>query len=177
MPNGFAIPSHFVDLQTTGPSNPTLPTTGTIPALEGSTPVQVTSSTVTLSAATHGGRTVVLDRAAGIAVTLPASAGSGVRYRMHVKATFTGAATVKVANATDVMQGTATLYQDSGNTVVGFATGADADTITLYVASNTTGGIFGAIIELEDVATGFWSVRYISDAGGVEETPFSATVS
>ncbi len=194
MPNGFAIPSHFVEFVTTGHSKPTLPTTGTLatvagtetltnktltnPTITGPTPVQVTSATVTLAPATHSNRTTVLDRAAGIAVTLPASAGTGDRYKLHVKATFTGAATVKVANATDVMQGTATLYQDGGDTVVGFATAASSDTITLYTASNTTGGIFGAIIELEDVATGFWSVRYISDAGGTpESTPFSATVS
>jgi hypothetical protein len=74
------------------------------------------------------------------------------------------------------MCGNATLYQDSGDTVVGFAAGATADTITLFVTANTTGGILGARLTIQDVATGLWHVDYISDAGGTEATPFSATV-
>lgn len=143
--------------------------------LSGQTPVQVTAATVTLGP-THVGRTTVLDRAAGIAVTLPASSGSGNTYFLHVQTTFTGASTVKVANATDVMQGTAILFADAGDTVVGFATTATSDTIDLLGTSNSTGGIFGATIELVDHKSGFWSVRYVSDAGGTEATPFSATV-
>ena len=65
---------------------------------------------------------------------------------------------------------------------MGFATAnsgtvaTESDTITLFVASNTTGGIKGAVIELEDVASAVWQVSYVSDAGGTEATPFSAAV-
>lgn len=147
----------------------------TNPTITGTTPVEVTSATVTLGA-THAGRTTVLNRAAGIAVTLPASSGSGNVYRLHVKTTFTSAATVKVANSTDVMQGTAILFADGGDTTVGFATASTADTIDLLGTGNSTGGIFGASIVLTDVLAGFWSVTYVSDAAGTEATPFSATV-
>jgi len=145
------------------------------PTIQGETPVEVTGATVTLGA-THKGRLTVLNRAAGIAVTLPASSGSGDRYRLAVHATFTGAATVKVANSTDIMKGTAVLFADGGDTVVGFATAADSDTIDLLGTANSTGGIAGAMIDLEDYKSGFWLVRYVSDAGGTEATPFSATV-
>ena len=140
------------------------------------TPVSVTGSTVTLSNEVHAGRLTVLNRAAGIAVTLPAATGSGDMYRIVVGTTFTGAATVKVVG-NDIMKGTATLFADGGDTVVGFATAADSDTIDLLGTANSTGGISGEEIRLHDMAADTWFVRLVSDAGGTEATPFSATVS
>jgi hypothetical protein len=137
--------------------------------------VSVTTATVTVAADGYLGVPIVLDRAAGIAVTLPASSGSGNQYEFIVATTFTGEATIKVANGTDVMQGTATLYADGGDTVLGFATAASSDTITL-TATNTTGGIAGCRILLTDIKSGFWNVQMVSDAAGTEATPFSATV-
>lgn len=133
-----------------------------------------TAATLAVTEADHEGQTVTLNRAAGIAVTLPASTGTGSKYRFVVGTTFTGSATIKVANASDVMAGTAILFQDAGDTVVGFATGATADTITLD--GSTTGGLKGAHVMLEDVALNLWHVHYVSDASGTEATPFSATV-
>jgi hypothetical protein len=134
-------------------------------------PLQLTAATVTIDRETHSGRLLLLNRAAGIAVTLPAALGTGDLYRFHVKATFTGASTIKVANGTDVMQGTALLFSDGGDACLGYATGATADTIDLLGTANSTGGIFGGLYELEDALAGFWRVRIVSDAGGTEATP------
>lgn len=162
--------------QTQTLTNKTLTTpTITNATFSGQTPVNVTAATVTLGS-THVGRWVTLNRAAGIAVTLPDSTGSGDAYNLQVGTTFTGASTVKVANATDVMQGTAILFADAGDTTVSFATTATSDTIDLLGTANSTGGIVGATIQLVDIAADIWSVRYVSDAGGTEATPFSATV-
>ena len=136
--------------------------------------ILVTSATVTVTADAYLGTPIVLDRAAGIAVTLPAATGSGNEYQFIVATTFTGAATIKVVG-TDIMAGTATLFADSGDTVVGFATAADSDTITM-TATNTTGGIAGARIILTDIKSATWAVTMVSDAAGTEATPFSATV-
>jgi hypothetical protein len=140
--------------------------------------VAVTASSLALSATTHAGRTTTIARAAGMTITLPAATGTGDIYRLIILETTTGTTTLKVnaTPGTDTMCGNATLYQDSGDTVVGFAAGATADTITLFVTANTTGGILGARLTIQDVATGLWHVDYISDAGGTEATPFSATV-
>lgn len=139
-------------------------------------PVNCTTSTLTCTAELHANRTVTLNRAAGIAVTLPAATGTGNKYRFVVGTTFTGSGTIKVVG-NDTMTGHAILAQDSADTVVHFGTASDTDTITFYTASNnTTGGIKGAIVELEDVAADLWSVFYVSEAGGTEATPFSATV-
>lgn len=134
-----------------------------------------TTSTLTITAASHAGRTITLNRAAGIDVTLPAASGTGDTYRFIVGTTFTGAGTIKVVG-NDTMIGTATLYADSGATVVGFAAGGTDDTIT-FAADNSTGGIAGCEVLLTDVAADLWHVRMVSDAAATEATPFSATVS
>lgn len=139
-------------------------------------PISITASTVTLSPETHAGRPVVLNLAAGIAVTLPPATGSGDMYQLIVGTTFTGAATIKVVG-NDIMKGTALLFADGGDTTVGFATASDSDTITLFATGNTTGGIAGEEIVLQDIAADTWFVRLVSDAGATEATPFSATVS
>jgi len=135
----------------------------------------ITASTATLTAANAG--VVKLNRAAGIAVRLPAATGSGLTYRVIVETTFTGEGTIKVSAlpGTDIMSGTAVLFADGGDTTLSFATGADADTIT-FTATNTTGGIGGASLVLTDITAGKWHVAYVSDAAGTEASPFSATV-
>lgn len=137
-------------------------------------PIQVTSSARVLTSADYG-KTVVLDRAAGVAVTLPAASGSGGKFKVVVKTTVTSNSnTIKVANASDVMQGTAVVAQDGGDTIVAFEADATADTITGN--GSTTGGLRGDIWDLEDVAQNLWLVRGQMAGTGVEATPFSATV-
>lgn len=146
------------------------------PAITGPAPVAFSSgTTLALTQALHANRVVyVTDLAA--AYTLPAASGTGDKYTIALGATQTGAGTIKVANASDVMAGTAVLFADAGDTVVGFNTAADSDTIDLLGTGNSTGGMIGAIYEFWDVATNKWQVRIVSDAGGTEATPFSATV-
>lgn len=135
----------------------------------------VTASTLSITAAAHAGHTIVSDLAATQTFTLPAATGSGNRYKVVVNTTKTGDLVIQVANATDIMKGTATLLADGGDTVVAFATAADSDTVTLN--GTTTGGIAGASVDLIDIKSGVWHVNVKSDASGTEATPFSAAVS
>lgn len=138
--------------------------------------VSATAATLTVTASSHAGRTVLLDRAAGQAVTLPAAAGTGNSYRFFVATTITSnSTTIKVADATDIMAGAAIVANDSDASASIFETAADSDTITFD--GSTTGGIKGATVELQDVAANLWSVRIVGAATGTEATPFSATVS
>lgn len=146
------------------------------PSITGPTPVAYSSGTsLSLTQALHANRVVYVTDLAS-AYVLPAATGTGDKYTIHLGATQTGAGTIKVASASDVMVGTAVLFQDSADTVVGFNTAADSDTIDLLGTSNSTGGMIGALYEFWDVASGKWAVRIVSDAGGTEATPFSATV-
>jgi hypothetical protein len=138
--------------------------------------VTVDSATATAAPADHAGRTVLLDRAAGIAVTLPAAAGTGHTYKFIVLTTITSnSTTIKVASASDTMTGVAIVANDTDNSASIFEAGATADTITFN--GSTTMGIKGDIVELQDIASGLWSVKVTGSATGTEATPFSATVS
>ena len=154
-------------------SGPVHSTGGFVGPEVSATPTNATAATLAVTAASHGGRVVTLNRAGGIAVTLPAATGSGTSFRFFVGTTFTSSGTIKVTGD-DTMSGMALLTQDAADTVVGFETAADTDTITLN--GTTTGGLLGAFVELIDVAADKWYVYYSSAATGVEATPFSATV-
>jgi hypothetical protein len=133
-------------------------------------------STLAVTAAAHDGRTILLDTAAGSTCTLPASSGSGARFRFVISTVATSNShIVKVANATDVMSGVILAANDTDGSASAWETAATSDTITLN--RTTTGStIKGEWIELEDIATGFWAVRGVIAATGTEATPFSATV-
>jgi len=139
-------------------------------------PVLVTDSTVTVEAEYHADRTIVLKRAAGVTVTLPAATGSGNKYSFVVGATVTSNNyVIKVANGSDSMVGRALAPADSGNTVNGWEVVSGDDTITLN--GSTKGGYIGDTIELIDVADNIFVVNAFLNQTSTEATPFSATVS
>lgn len=146
------------------------------------TPVALTAANLTVTQALHANRVVAINIAAGTAITLPAATGTGDQYTFIVLTTFTGDATIKAASSADSFIGTATLYQDAGDTVVGFATAntgtlaTETDTLDMFDTGNVTGGIKGARAVFTDVASAIWHVDYISDAAGTEATPFKVTV-
>lgn len=142
----------------------------------------VTWATTSLSVteALHDGKTIMMSCAtsplAASTATLPAATGSGTRIRFRVGVVNTANYLIKVASASDIMQGSITSLQDSADTVVGWETASDSDTITLN--GTTTGGVsIGDMIELEDIASGVWAVSGRTTSSGTEATPFSATVS
>ena len=126
----------------------------------------ITAATATLSDYEAGG-VVVVNRAAGSTITLPAATGTGYRYLVTTIVDQTGDLIVAAAG-TDVMQGVA-LTDMSG---VIWPTTDTTDTITLN--GTTTGGLKGTRVELIDVASGIWNVLVVGEASGTEATPFSA---
>lgn len=138
-------------------------------------PVNTTATTLALTAALHAGRVVTVSSAAPIAITLPASAGTGQRYLIQVQVAATAtASTIKVANATDIMQGFVLALTTSSDNVIGYKATATDDTIS--VNGTTKGGVAGDWVELIDVKTGFWMVKMRTAPTGSTATPFSATV-
>lgn len=138
-------------------------------------------SALVMNQVQHAGKTIFLDTAAGSTCTLPAATGSGLKYRFIVQTLATSNShIIKVANATDAMQGFIFVRDDTADASMAFfAVAGTSDTITLN--RSTTGSVVvGEMIEIEDVkvstsvnryqVTGFVAVT------GTPATPFSATV-
>ncbi len=139
--------------------------------------VDCTASTLAVTEALHDGKIITLNRAAGIAVTLPVPV-AGMWFRFIVGTTFTGAATIKSSAGTEIMIGQAIMGNDSDNTVVKFPALAAStyDTIDLLGTGNSTGGIAGQTIEIRGLSATLWHVTIVGDAAGTEATPFADTV-
>lgn len=139
--------------------------------------VNATAATLAVTEADHSDKTIVLDRADGIAVTLPAAA-AGLKFRFIVKTTFTAAASIKSATGADIMIGYALMGNDTDNTVVSWQAVAAStiDTIDMFGTANSTGGMAGQEVEIEGLATNLWYAKVVGDAAGTEATPFANTV-
>ena len=143
----------------------------------------ITTTPVTLDATSgvnaDAGKTIVLNKADGATITLPAAAGSGDEYRFFVAtAISSNSYIIKVADATDTISGAVHMVDaddDSQTTVT--AKGTD-DTITLN--GGTTGGAaLGDVLIFTDIAANKYTVQgnLIVPAGSNPADPFSATVS
>ncbi len=128
----------------------------------------------------HAGRTLLLGEVGGnalVTLTLPAATGTGAVYKFIVSVQNTSNYVIKVADATDTIDGIMLYLDEDGTAVTAFPTVAASDTITLN--GGTTGGIIGDYLELIDIATNQYHVRGVMRvaAGANPATPFSATVS
>jgi len=142
--------------------------------LSGVVNVTAGATVLAVTRALHGNRTVTLSNTAPIAVTLPASSGSGAVYRLILQAAATTtASTIKVANTVDVMQGLIVSLNTTAGVVIGFTNTASSDTLTLN--GGTTGGGISSLYEFTDAKSGFWQVRG-HDTAAMTTTPYSATV-
>ena len=141
-------------------------------------PALVGDAALTMTAALHANKDIILTIAATQTLTLPAATGTGNKYRIIVGVTATGDKVIQVANATDEFAGV--IYQvdtDTGDAIVAYpAVDTDGfDTVTLD--GSTTGGLAGDVIEIVDVAAGYFMLNGNSNATGVVATPLSAAVS
>lgn len=137
--------------------------------------VTVTGTQLIMTAADHDGKILVLDRAAGMDVLLPA-ATAGMRFRMIIKTTFTGNGSVQCSSAGGTMIGHALMGNNSDNAVVDWqaVAGSAINTIDLLGTGNSTGGMAGQEMEFIGIAAGLYFVSIRGDAAGTEATPFSS---
>lgn len=134
----------------------------------------VTGTQLTVTAAVHADRDVLLDNTHTVTVTLPAASGSGNRYNFIVKTTGTdGSKIIQVANTTDVING-GSLAVNTQSTTIGFTATASDDTITLN--NTTSGGVKGTRVTLLDAASGVYLVNIFNLTTGNPATPFSNAV-
>ena len=140
--------------------------------------LSVTASSLSLTASDHAGKVVVLNNAAGVTVTLPASVGNGDVYTIVVGTTVTSNNDiVKVANTSDSFVGRAVSSNDNGASPTScniWNAASGNDTITLN--GGTKGGYAGDMIQVIDIGSNLFLVNAFLKQTAVEATPFSATV-
>jgi hypothetical protein len=138
-------------------------------------PVQapLTLTTDTLDNATYSGKTLCIGSAAGTS-TLPAATGSGAVYNFVVCSVPPGSGHVITVTGDDTIDGQVLSTQDSADTVVGWETAANTDTIT-FTSSTKMGAAIGGWVTLHDVAADQWTVRGQGTSTGSEASPFSGS--
>jgi hypothetical protein len=138
--------------------------------------VDVTAATLTVTRDAHAGRLVTLNRAAGVAVTLPDATGSGDEYEFVIGTTITSnATTIKVPDADNTMVGWVSTATTTAGAGLQEAAGGTDDTISMN--GTTTGGIVGSYVKVKDIAANLWLVDGKLVGSGVLATSLSATVS
>ncbi|MES2155740.1 MAG: hypothetical protein V4510_11450 [bacterium] len=136
--------------------------------------VASTSTVITVTAAVHSGRQVILNSTHTTTVTLPASTGGGDIYTFRVGVTGTdGSKIIQVANSTDIIQG-ASIAANTQSTTIGFLTSATSDTVTMN--NTTSGGLLGSVVQLIDIAVGKYLGQVFTITTGNPTTPWSAAV-
>ena len=138
--------------------------------------VTATASTLAVTEALHDGKVITLDRAGGIAVTMPEATGSGMVITFVVITKFTTDGTITLADTTNTaLIGQASIVDsDTTDLIHMFTPGGTFDLVTLD-GTNTGGGL-GCWIQYIDLATDVWSVQIIEAVGGTAPaTPFSST--
>ena len=133
--------------------------------------------TLTASEASHDGKIICLDTAAGSVVTLPTSSGGGAVYRFLVTVTATSNShVIKVGNATDEFRGFI-VADASEATAPNIWWAADNDDTITFNRTTTGTAAQGHYVEVVDATSGHFFVRGFIEQSGIEATPFSATVS
>jgi predicted Fe-S protein YdhL (DUF1289 family) len=146
-------------------------------ACDVSTRIVTLTGDITVSEATHDGKTLLLGEVGGdaqLTVTLPAATGSGAIFHFVVSVVNTSNYIIQVTGD-DTIDGTIMALADGGDTVVGFEADGTDDTITLN-GTTTGGAAIGDWVELRDIATDQYVVSGQITATGNETTPFSAAV-
>lgn len=136
-------------------------------------------TTLTVTAALHANRTILLSLATGFTSTLPLATGTGNKYRFIVNIIPTTSSTYVInAAGSDVIKGSlpltklATVY-DTANTGETF-TLATAVTVTIGGTNSPKGGAsIGDWVEFEDVATAVWQIQGFLTVATTPTTPFS----
>ena len=140
-------------------------------------PLLITTSTYTLDHA-DANKYIIIDRAAGSTITMPASLGNGDVFKFIVATTVTSNnITIKVANTSDVFVGNALMCMDGGVGISGFESSLVSGADSFVMNGTTTGGYAGDMMEIVDIKTNKFFAKYIGAGTSTEATPFASSVS
>lgn len=133
------------------------------------------SGTESITQASHDGKTLSMGTT-DVNATLPAATGTGARFRFLVTGVpATTAHTIACAGTDEFNGHVLQTDTDTSDTLASYPAlaGDDFDLITLD--GTTKGGIVGDWIEVEDIASGVWALKAITNASGSVASPLSSS--
>lgn len=142
--------------------------------------VNVTTTPISVTEATHESKIITVNMAGGAAVTftLPVATGTAGVYRFLIGTSqAAGSCIIKVPDAATTMVGSVNILDNDANAQTAYAATGTDDTLTLN--GTTTGGLAGDWVEFVDLGTNLWAVKggLVSPVGaGAVADVFSATV-
>ena len=148
--------------------------TGTLTSTN-SAPKTVAASGTTLAlTGAQTGASVILSRAAGSTITLPAPV-VGTRFRFYVGVVTTGGNVYKVITSAGTVFLAGGVYIDKALTVTRYA--ADGSTIvSINLNGTTTGGLtIGDYFDVTCITATEWSIEGTLSASGTLATPFATS--
>lgn len=134
--------------------------------------VSLSTASPTLAVADHEGKLLVLNRATGVAVTLPAATGSGSVFHFIVGTSFSGGSFVATCTGDDTLKGLALGLDGDGVPANAWAAGASDEVFTMD--GSTQGGVVGDEVIFRDIKADVWQVQARLQQSGTEATPFSS---
>lgn len=134
--------------------------------------INVTTATKTLTAE-DSGAIVTLNKADGIAVTLPACQ-VGLKFKVLVQTSVTSNAySVATSAATELFCGGPITGLASGGATAFFFPADESNDDTLSMNGTTTGGLAGTILEFECISSTRWLVKGNNIGSGSLATSFA----
>jgi hypothetical protein len=134
--------------------------------------VNLTTTPLTMSQAVYGGRTLIVNKADGTAITLPAASGSGTRFKIIIGTLISSNTTTITTGAGDFYVGLILAARQSSGLVTGFM--CDGSTSNVLTFNGTTqGGVVGDEIILEDIAANKWACQGRIQTVGASSNPVS----
>lgn len=139
--------------------------------------VNITTTPISVVEATHEGKIVTLNKADGIALTLPEATGGGGIYRLVVGTTATASITITTADTDNAGYiGQSRMEDADGDFTRTFYPAASLADDIITLNGGTTCGKAGTTVTLIDVATDTWQATIECGAeNNAPATPFSST--
>lgn len=149
-------------------------------AVTASSPAGVSANAaLTLTAADHQGKLILLNQTGGSTVTLPPARGSGLKLSIVVSNDpgATNSHVIQCAAFGEKFVGSlAVIDIASANAMAGRPAASVDDFDTLTLDHGPSGGIQGDVIEIQDMLDGVWAISGVIRASGPTTNPFSAAL-
>lgn len=124
----------------------------------------------------ESGSLIVLDRAAGIVITLPApNKQVGIYYDFIAKTSVSSNAYKIITNSSSVyvLGSVLSIDTDTSNTIAAFVSGSTGTAVAISMNGTTTGGLVGSRYRATSIDATHWLIEGVNYGSASVSTPFA----